>query len=327
MKAAVLTEPGKIIVTDVAVPVPGPEEVLVRVAVAGICGSDHSLYLDRFGVSLPVIPGHEAVGQVAALGRNVSGLRLGQRVTLQPNISCGTCSLCRSGHKNLCANKVRLGIDTNGVFAEWTTLPAEYVWPLPDDLVDAVAVFAEPLAIAVHAMQIRQPRKEERVLIFGAGIIGLLTLQMAALGGAAVTVCDLSPARLTKAKELGASCTIGPDDASKSWFDSFNVIYETSGAAMALAEVMRFAAPRAKIIVLSLPGKSHPVLTDMLVRKELQIMGSLIYTDEFSEAIALLQSGRIKTKPLQTGKISLQGIDAALHNFSDPERMKTLVIL
>jgi len=115
MKAAVLIEPRKLIVTDAEIPEPGSREVLIRVALAGICGSDPTLYHGGFGVPLPVIPGHEAIGRIEKIGDGVSGLTPGQRVTIQPNFSCGSCRLCLAGHKNICPSKIRLGVDTNGV--------------------------------------------------------------------------------------------------------------------------------------------------------------------------------------------------------------------
>ena len=101
MKAALLVEPRKLTVTDIQAPAPGPGEVLIRVSLAGICGSDHTLYHGRFGVPMPVIPGHEAIGRIEEIGDEVSGLKVGQRVTIQPNFSCGNCPLCRTGHKNI----------------------------------------------------------------------------------------------------------------------------------------------------------------------------------------------------------------------------------
>jgi len=325
MKAAVLIEPRKIIVEDTKTPELGSGEVLIRVLLAGICGSDHTLYHGRFGVPLPVIPGHEAVGRIEEIGDGVSGLEVGQRVTIQPNFSCGSCALCRAGHKNICPSKVRLGVDTNGVFAELVKVPADYVWPVPDGIEDEVAVFTEPLAVTVHAMKIWEPRKGERTLIFGAGIMGLLALQLAVLRGAEVSACDLAETRLAMAERLGASRTIGPGDSFESYYNSFDVIYDTSGAPAALEQVIRLAAPKGKIVILSLPGEDHPVPTDMIVRKELQIMGSLIYTNEFPESMDILKSGKIKTDLLNTGKLSLNELDNGLREFASPERMKMLV--
>ena len=324
MKAAVLMEPQRLETKQVPVPEPGPGQVRLKVALAGICGSDHTLYHGRFGVPMPVIPGHEAVGRIEKLGPGVSGLSVGQRVTIQPNVSCGSCALCAAGNKNLCPSKKRLGVDGNGVFAEYATVPADYVWPIPDGLEDEVAVFTEPLAVAVHAMKIAEPKKGDRTLIFGAGVMGLLVQQMALLSGAVVTACDLAHSRLAVARQLGAAQVIGADDPIESFWGQFDLLYETSGAAVALAQVIRLAAPKATIVVLGLPGKDQPIPVDMVVRKELQVKGSLIYTDEFPKTLEILKSGRIQTRVLTTAKVPLDGIDSVLQDFASPQRIKIL---
>ena len=325
MKAAVLTAPGNIEIKDVPPPEPGFGEVLVQVTLAGICGSDHSLYQGKFGVPLPVIPGHEAVGRIKQLGPGVSGLTVGQRVTIQPSLSCGSCPSCAAGNENLCLSRTRLGADTDGVFAEYVAVPASRVWPVPDDLQDEVAVFTEPLAVVVHAMKIASPRKGDLTLIFGAGVMGLLVQQMALLNGAEVTACDLSESRLAVAKQLGAVQTIGATDSIESFSGQFDLLYETSGAAVALGQVIALAAPKATIVVLGLPGKDQPIPIDMVVRKELQIKGSLIYTDEFPQTLEILKSGRIETKALTTEKVPLEQVDRVLQEFASPHRIKMIV--
>lgn len=325
MRAALLIEVGKIVVRDTAVPLCGRDEVLIRVKLGGICGSDHTLYHGRFGVPLPVIPGHEAVGILEKTGDGVTGLEAGQRVTIQPNFSCGQCALCTSGHGNICPSKIRLGVDTNGVFAEFVKVPARYVWKIPDLIPDEVAVFTEPLSVGVHAMRITAPNPGDKVLIFGAGIMGLLVLQLAVSRGARVTACDLAEERLSLAKQLGASGILGPDTSHEAYYNTFDVIYETSGVPTALDKVIRLAAPLGKIVVLSLPGKDHAIPIDMVVRKELVIRGSLIYTNEFPEALTILERGQVQTGPLTTGRVSLPELNRFLGAFQRADRVKTLV--
>ena len=313
MKAALLVEPRTIQIRDVQAPEPGPYEVLIRVIMAGICGSDYSLYDGKLVAPLPVIPGHEGVGLIEKLGPGVSGLMIGQRVTIQPNFACGECPVCRSGHENICPTKVRLGIDRDGVFAEYVKVPARYVWPIPEGLEDA--------------MKIAAPRKGDRTLILGAGVIGLLTLQLAALHGAEVTACDLVEKRLALAKRLGASQVISANDPMESAYNSFDCIYEASGAQAGLAQAIQLAGPSGRIVVLGLPGKEHPVPTALIVRKELQIMGSMVYTDEFPQVLGMLKSGQIETAPLITAKIPLSELNRTLKAFASPDRVKILVTI
>lgn len=325
MKAAVLVEPGKIEIKEVQSPEPGPGEVLLQITLAGICGSDNTLFHGGCDVPLPVIPGHEAVGRIKKIGEGVSGFAVGQRVTIQPNFVCGHCPVCRAGHPNICPSKIRLGIDSDGVFADYVKVPAGYVWPIPEGLVDDIAVLTEPLAVAAHAMNRVPPREGDRILIFGAGLIGLLTLQLAALNGAEVTACDLEETRLALAKKLGASQVIGPKDHFEAFQNSFDVIYETSGSAAALAHAIHLAAPRGKIVMLGLPKVEHPIPAATIVRKELQIVGSMIYKNEFPQALELLKSGQLQIEQLISARLPLGELNNALNDFSSPTRVKTLV--
>lgn len=325
MKAAVLVEPGRLEIKDVAEPKPGPDDVLVKVTLAGICGTDHSLYYNKFGVPLPVVPGHEAIGRIAAVGRNVRNFSQGQRVTIQPNFPCQKCPVCKSGHANVCPSKVRLGIEIDGVFAEYVTAPADYVWAIPDSIPDIVAVFAEPLAVATHALNVAAPKQGEETLIFGAGVIGLLTLQLAALAGADTTTLDLNEKRLTLAQRLGSHGVLGPTSDMNSAQDRFGIVYETSGAAVALANAIQYTAPGGKIVLLGLPAKEHPLATAPIVRKELHILGSMIYTHEFPQVLKTLEAGRLNTDALVSAKISLEDLNSALIDFTSPDRIKTIV--
>lgn len=325
MRAARVIENQKIVVDDAPIKEPKKDEVRIKVDLAGICGSDASLFQGKFKVPFPVIGGHEAVGRIEKKGENVHGLAEGQRVTIHPNFSCGECEPCLNKLPNICKKKIRLGIDADGVFAEYVVVPAKQVYLLPEDLPNEVAIFTEPLSVIVHAMKATTPGKSDRVLIFGAGVMGLITVQMAGETGAKITACDLAEKRLALAKTLGADETIGPRDAFEAFHNQFDVIYETSGAPQALAEAIRLAAPKGKIVVLGLPTTEHPISTELIVRKELQIIGSIIYTDEFPQAIELLRKGKINTRVLTSGMLSLDDLGTALANFSSPDRIKTLI--
>lgn len=325
MKAAVIKEAGQLDVEAVAIPKPAEKEVRLKIQLAGICGSDNSVYHGKLPAYFPIIPGHEAIGIVEALGVSANRFQIGQRVTIHPNYFCGHCPPCQKGMTNVCRSKVRLGIDCNGVFAEYATIPEAALYPLPADLTDRVAVFAEPLAVAAHAMRLVPVQSEDRVLIFGAGVIGQLTLQLARLKSRHITACDLVSSRLDLARRMGAEQTIGDQESMTASEASFDVIFETSGAPAGLEMAIQLAAPGAKIVLLGIPGESHPVSTVQIVRKELQIFGSMIYTDEFEQSIELLASGQVKAEPLISGVIPLEQLQENLENFSAPQRMKTLV--
>jgi L-iditol 2-dehydrogenase len=324
MKAAVLLEPGKMEIKEVPRPEPGPLDVIIENRMVGICGSDYSVFRGNLPASLPLVTGHETVGRIAALGSEVTGLSLDQRVTIQPNYPCRTCGVCLAGHENICPQKVRLGGDVDGVFADFVRVPANFVWPVPDNLKTRVAVFTEPLAVAVHALRLSPPNADDRVLIFGSGVIGLLVLQLAALQGAAVSAFDLVKEKSLVVKELGGDALYHPDTEMESLESKFDLIYETSGAAGALAQCLDFAAPKARIIVLGL-GAEYPLAATKIVRKELQIMGSMIYTDEFQEALSHLEAQRVKTEPLVTETLPLTDLPKALGSSPSKNRLKILI--
>ncbi len=325
MKAAVIKKAGHIQVENVATPVPGVGEVRVAVRLGGICGSDNSMFHGKLPAPFPLIPGHEAIGTVESMGEKVSGFKVGQRVTVHPNYFCGECDLCKQGLTNICRSKIRLGVDINGVFADFVVVPAKALYPVPDSLADEVAVLVEPLAVSLHGVKQAHIASKDNVLIFGAGVVGQLALQLALQYTAKVTNCDLIASRLELARKMGAQRVISDQDELASCQNTFDVVFETSGAPSGLEQCINLAAPGGKIVLLGLPGQSHPVSTVPIVRKELTIKGSMIYTTEIPESLELLAKGVINTQALVSNVIELEDLQAALEGFSSPQRMKTLV--
>jgi 2-desacetyl-2-hydroxyethyl bacteriochlorophyllide A dehydrogenase len=325
MKAAVLNNKADLSVIELPDPVPGPGEVVVEITLAGVCGTDYSLYHGKFDVPLPVVPGHEGMGAVRDIGLGVTNVDLGQRVVIQPNFACWECNLCAKGMDNICSQKVRLGLDINGVFAKYVKVPSRYVWPVPGNLDDRTAVLAEPLAVAAHALKILPPGKGDRVLVIGAGVIGIMTLLLAKLQGAHVSISDLLKEHLAMAEKMGADNTYKVGGANKPESSSFDLIYETAGAPTGLADAIELAAPGGRIALLGLPGADHPVFYTTIVRKELTVVGSMIYTDEFPGVLEILEAGQIDPTPLITDVIGLDDLDSTIKNFNAPDRFKILV--
>lgn len=325
MKAALLKNLETVSVEDVEVPVPAEGECLIRIELAGICGSDNSLYKGKCNVPFPVIPGHEAVGVVETTTRVNSRLHPGQRVVIHPNIACGDCPNCIKDLPNICEQKQRVGIDRNGVFAEFIAVPENYVWPIPDSLTNEVAVFTEPLAVAMHGVNFVKPAPTDKVLVFGAGVIGQLVLQLATLSTSKVIACDLSKTRLDLARKLGAEESVECEDLLQKHRGSFDIVYETSGAPAGLSQAIELVAPGGSIVLFGLPGLSHPIRSDVIVRKQIKIFGSIIYIDEFSEVISLLENNKIDTESLISDTIDLEMLGDSLKGFHQPDRMKTIV--
>lgn len=325
MKAAVLLAPHRVEVCEVPVPKLGKGEVLVRVREAGICGTDYALYLGNLATKFPIIPGHEAAGEITALGAGVKGFTLGEYVTIQPNFPCGKCPLCLNGRENICLNKVRLGLDSNGVFAQYVAVPKKYVWPLPEGLPLSTGTLTEPLSVALHGFKKSPPAPGEKVLVFGVGVIGLLSVQLANIAKGWVAAFDISRPRLALAKKFGAKKTFSSMTELEKEAGVFPLIYETSGVAEALSHLVKLCAPGGRIVLAGLPEREFPVSTSQIVRKELVIHGSMIYKDEFPDAIHLLERGKIKTELLISGTYPLKKISQAFEEFPSPKRVKTLI--
>ena len=325
MKAALLVEPRKIEIRDLPVPMPREGEVLVRVREAGICGTDFAKYRGDLGGNFPVVAGHEAVGEIASLGPGVTGMRIGERVAIQPNFACGQCETCRSGRENICPHRVRLGLDVNGVFAEYVTAPRKYVWKVPEGLSDSAAALTEPLSVALHGFQKCTPVSGDRVLVYGTGTIGLFYVRLAVLSGARVTAFNTSAPRLEVARKLGATETFRSTTELEAKKGDFTVIYETSGAANALAHIIPWSAPGARLLLTGLPEKDSPIPAALIARKELLIQGAMTYRDEFGAALALLQKGEIRSELFITNIYPLDKLPEALAGFRSPHRIKDLI--
>jgi L-iditol 2-dehydrogenase len=325
MKAAVLLGPQEVDIREVPTPKPGIGEVLIRIKEAGICGTDYALYSGKLVTKFPIIPGHEATGEVAALGPEVKGVGIGDRVTIQPNFFCGKCPMCLKGLGNICLNKLRLGLDIDGVFAQYIAVPEKSVWRLPRNLSFSLGTLIEPLSVALHGIEKFPPAPGEKVLVFGVGVIGLLFVQLAVLAEGWVAAFDIAEPRLAMAMELGVrEAFVSMADLEKE-AGSFSIVYETSGTAEALSHIVRLCSPGGRVVLTGLPDGEFPVSSTQIVRKELIVQGSMIYNDEFQTAIDLLNKGKIRTDLLISGTYPLEELAQAMEDFRSPKRVKTLI--
>ncbi|MBU1306353.1 MAG: alcohol dehydrogenase catalytic domain-containing protein [Alphaproteobacteria bacterium] len=211
MKALFLEQVGSLSLREVDTPVPGDDELLVRVEACGICGTDRHLFLGEFPARPPVTPGHEFVGIVEAIGRQVSGFAVGMRVTGDPNIACGLCPQCQRGRVNLCQNLTAIGIHRNGGFAEFLTLPQKQAFALPLELDPLHGAFCEPLACCLHGVDLAAIVPGSSVIVLGGGVIGMLVVQLARLAGATrIVLVTRNQNKRSLAETLGATGSIDP---------------------------------------------------------------------------------------------------------------------
>ena len=242
MRAAVISSPGVVEVSAVADPAPGPREVVVAVSACGLCGTDLHILEGEFAPSLPVVPGHEFAGVVAAVGsavdEAVDKLAVGTRVAVDPSLYCHECHYCRIGHNNLCERWAAIGVSTAGGAAEYAVAPVANCVPLPDHVRLEDAALIEPLSCAVRGYDILRSSLASHVLIYGSGTMGLMMLELAKRTGAAtVDIVDLNEDRLTTARTLGCSNAATTADAierPRGW----DVVIDATGNAHAIQDAL-----------------------------------------------------------------------------------------
>jgi L-iditol 2-dehydrogenase len=341
MRAAVLRAPRALGVESIEAPRPGPGEVLLRVRAAGICGTDYRIFTGERAVEYPLVPGHEFIGEVAALGTGVDRLAVGDRVAVEPNWGCGACDLCRDGSGNLCLARTAVGIDRAGGFAELAALPERACWVAPRALTDDQLLLTEPLAVVVRAVARGAPRAGESAAVVGAGTLGLLALQVLRAHGCRVLVVSRTARRLELARVLGADgvVALGAGDAvtrdavaaarALSGRDGVDLVVETAGTAAAVEFTLGhvgFVRPGGRVVLTGLPHEPAAVSLFSLVRREIDVRGSMIYQQEFGEALALLARGAIEVAPLLTHRFPLAEIGAALETHRRPDAIKVAVL-
>ena len=332
MKAAVLHAPRDLRVETARTPEPRPGEVVVRVSMAGLCGTDYRIWTGDRPVGYPLVPGHEFVGQVSAAGAGVTRVRAGDRVAIEPNYSCGACPLCREGNRNLCVSRTAVGIDVDGCFAEHVRVPERCCWPAPAGAADEDLLVTEPLAVVVRAVARGSVRPGASAAVVGAGSLGLLALQVLRGQGARVLVVSRSTRRFALARELGAQATHAVADAplasiahTFSGREGVDVVIETAGTAEAVQHALALVRPGGRVVLTGLPHEPTPVAFFSVVRREITITGSMIYQDEFPEAMRLVAAGTVRTRPLVTHRFGLDAIGEAFAAHERPDSIKVAV--
>lgn len=337
MKAVYAEHPFEIGLRDIPKPVPKENEVLIHVAYAGVCGSDLHAYRGVHAFRKPpVMLGHELAGTIVEMGNGVSGLKIGEAVTVMPQIGCGQCEACRSGHINLCASKVLPGTaGWIGAFGEYFVAPASVVCPLGDVPMDLGAV-TEPLAVATHVMSHVPADHGEDLVILGAGAIGLLLLLIAPeYGFRRIMITDILDDNLALARELGAAGTVNVlrEDAAEAARGLFgergaeNVIIAAGGPDI-LAQAIDITKPGGNIVYFAMITKEMTLNTYPVVFKELHISGSLNYTmEDFHKAVELLQKKGDSVRRLITQVLPMERADKAFEILDKKTEFSVKILL
>jgi L-idonate 5-dehydrogenase len=335
MTAAVLHSAKNIQLENYKVPELLPGMVLLKINRAGICGSDLHYYehgyIGTFIPSRPFILGHELTAQVVAVNENgIKSPAIGSRVTVNPARACGYCTYCKSGRANLCRKTIMLGSGsttppTDGAMAQFVAVRADQCFELPDNIDDGLGAMIEPLAVGLHAIKQSGSVAGKKVLVTGGGTIGLLTALCAkSFGALPIVVSDVIAERRSSAQRFGIDATLDPthpnfqDNIQQLVGDGFDIVFEASGAPKALRQAFDLVKPGGKIIQIGSVGSTDiPIPANMLMVKEIELIGSFRYGNVFNDAIELVASGRINLTPFITEVLPLHQVSKALEIAAD----------
>lgn len=313
MKALVIEAPYKVSVLDVPKPVPADDELLIKVAASGFCGSDVHIYKGEHVASYPVIPGHEFSGTVEACGKNVMHFKVGDRVTADPNIFCENCSSCKSNHQIHCEHLEVLGSLRDGAFAEYVTVPERCAFHIGDmDFLQAS--MCEPLGCVINSHNKFEIPVGGKVLIMGAGTIGLMQLMMCRHRGASLIVMtDIKDDQLKKASELGANEVIRADGNENKRLkeiapEGFEVVIDATGVPACVENGFKLLKYGGKLIVFgACPTESSIKINPFEVFfRDLQIIGSYALEKTMGQSIAMINDGGLDLMPLIGRTVTLE---------------------
>ncbi|HUJ73280.1 MAG TPA: alcohol dehydrogenase catalytic domain-containing protein, partial [bacterium] len=321
MLQAVLEKPQQVVIRDVPQPVPGPGQVLIKVSTIGVCGSDiHAYYGKHPYISCPIVQGHEFSGSVVAAGPGARGPRVGDAVTVMPQVVCGTCYPCLHGNYHICNSLKVIGCQVGGAAQELFPVDARLVLPLPKGMSADAGAMVEPTAVGVHALSRLGPVKGKRLLVLGAGPIGNLAAQAArALGAADVMVTDVNEFRLEIARRCGIPHAVNAarQDVAAAMAQAFgadgaDAVLECVGSAETASDAIRLARKGTDIVIVGVFGEKPALDIGLVQDKELRVMGTLMYkAPDYRDAIRFLRTAAIRPEPLVTHRFPLRDYAAA----------------
>jgi L-iditol 2-dehydrogenase len=314
MKALLLSQYNQLDIADLPAPVPGADEILVRVAACGICGSDVHGYDGTSGRRIPpIVMGHEAAGVVASVGAGVSKFKPGNRVTFDSTVYCGQCEFCLQGEINLCNNRQVVGVSCGdyrraGAFAEYVVVPQRICYHLPEGLEFQEAAMLEAVSVALHAVRVSEMKGGETALVIGAGMIGLLTLQAAKAAGASkVLIADIDRTRLQTAQSIGADETLllsggelVKEILRRTGGKGVDLVLEAVGREETIAASISSVRKGGTVTLIGNISPEVKIPLQVVVSRQIRLQGSCASSGEYPQAMELLANGKIKVKPLIT---------------------------
>lgn len=335
MKAVVFPQPNTISVESVPDPTCKPDEVIVKVASSGICGTDIHIYRNEYLSDFPLIPGHEFSGEVVEIGSDVQDFQLGDRVAIDPNLYCGYCNYCRNNQFNHCANWEGVGITRGGGFAEFVNAPARAAYKLPDNFTNTQAAFIEPLACVVWALQRMRVNPADKILLIGSGPMGLLLVQALRHGNASqIVVVDKQPSRLSLAQQMGATQTVVADQNQVENLktlapDGFDIVIDATGVPRVIEAAFQYLRPRGQFLQFGVTANDAKISISPyeIFKNDWTIIGSFALCYTFLPAIAWLENNVIDVEPLVSHKLSLSDFGKGFNQFMAGETLKVHLVI
>lgn len=336
MKALQVVKPGRIewVVKEMPV-IKQDNEVLIKVKMAGICGSDMHIYHGTSPVATyPRIIGHEVTGEVVETGNSVTAFSLGDKVVIEPILVCGECYACRNGRQNVCQNLKVFGVHMDGGYQEYLVLPESMVYKVASALEWEEAVLVEPYTIGAQANWRGDVRERDIVFIMGAGPIGICALQMAKHKGAACIISDLSEEKLAFAKTIGADFTLNPlkEDVIRKVYEitngmGANVTIDAVCIPQTFEQAVEVTSVAGRIVVLGFTEDKSQIPQLPITKKELTISGSRLQTNRFPEVIKLFNERKIETKNFVSHIFDFDRIEEALHLIeTSPNKVRKVLL-
>ncbi len=329
MKSVMLNAPNDITIVDTERPKRKQGEVLIKVKAVGVCGSDIGAFRGANPlVSYPRIIGHEVAGEIMEADSATSEFKVGDRVILDPYRYCGKCYPCSIGRTNCCENLEVIGVHIDGGMQEYLAYPEDMLIKVPDNIPWEQVPLAEPLTIALHAIHRTQLKAGEHIAINGAGAIGILIALVAISYGATPILIDLVEERLAFARKHGITKTINitQDDLVESVKQytggrMSEVVVEASGANEAIRNTLKIASFAGRIALTGWPKKETSLPTDIITKKELDLVGSRVSVNEFEEALELISTDRVQAKVILSKVVKLEEIpEMVIQQSANPDK-------
>jgi L-iditol 2-dehydrogenase len=330
MRASVLKRQGDMALETLPVPQLEADQVLVQVAAVGVCGSDVHYYehgrIGDYVVDHPLILGHELSGRIAAVGSAVAPSRIGRRVAVEPQRPCRKCKQCKAGRYNLCPDiEFYATPPIDGAFAEYVTIQSDFAYDIPDSVSDEAAALIEPLSVGLWACERAEIKPGSRVLIAGAGPIGIIAAQAArAFGATEIYITDIAEDRLAFALKHGATHALNPRTDSVEGLD-VDAFIDASGAPQAVRSGIKAVGPAGRVILVGLGTGDVELPVSFIQNREIWLSGVFRYTNTWPLAIQLIADGTVDLDILVTGKFALAESEEALKAGKQSGQLKAVV--